>query len=63
MTAVVADSIYLFHSMFNVLCTLLMLPFSQVLEQMVCRILPDAKVPEKEKELDEAVDDTRSDFE
>ena len=39
--------------MFNILCTLLMLPFSQVLEQMVCRILPDAKVPEKEKELDE----------
>lgn len=41
------------HSMFNILCTLLMFPFSQVLEQMVCRILPDAKVPEKEKELDE----------
>ena len=41
------------HSMFNILCTLLMLPFNQVLEQMVCRILPDAKVPEKEKELDE----------
>ena len=41
------------HSMFNILCTVLMLPFSQVLEQMVCRILPDAKVPEKEKELDE----------
>ena len=45
------------HSMFNILCTLLMLPFSQVLEQMVCRILPDAKVPEKvpekEKKLDE----------
>ena len=36
------------HSMFNILCTLLMLPFSQVLEQMVCRI-----VPEKEKKLDE----------
>ena len=41
------------HSMFNILCTVLMLPFSQVLEQMVCRILPDAKVPEKEKEFDE----------
>ena len=45
--------IAVFHSMFNILCTLLMLPFSQVLEQMVCRILPDAKVPEKEKKLDE----------
>ena len=41
------------HSMFNILCTLLMLPFSQILEQMVCRILPDAKAPEREKELDE----------
>ena len=45
--------IAVFHTVFNILCTLLMLPFSQVLEHMVCRILPDAKVPEKEKELDE----------
>ena len=30
-----------------------MLPFSQALEHMVCRILPDAKAPEREKELDE----------
>ena len=42
-----------FHSVFNILCTLLLLPFSQVLEQMVCRILPDAKAPERAKELDE----------
>lgn len=45
--------IAVFHSLFNILCTLLMLPFSQVLEHMVCRILPDAKVPERTKELDE----------
>ena len=45
--------IAVFHSMFNVLCTLLMLPFSQVLEHMVCRILPDAKTTEKIQELDE----------
>ena len=45
--------IAVFHSVFNILCTLLMLPFSQVLEQMVCRILPDAKVPERAEELDE----------
>ena len=45
--------IAVFHSVFNILCTLLMLPFSQALEHMVCRILPDAKVPERAKELDE----------
>ena len=45
--------IAVFHSVFNILCTLLMLPFSQVLEHMVCTILPDAKVPERAKELDE----------
>ena len=45
--------IAVFHSVFNILCTLLMLPFSQVLERIVCRILPDAKVPEKAQELDE----------
>ena len=45
--------IAVFHSVFNILCTLLMLPFSQVLEHMVCRILPDAKVPERAAELDE----------
>lgn len=45
--------IAVFHSVFNILCTLLMLPFSQALEHMVCRILPDAKAPEREKELDE----------
>ena len=45
--------IAVFHSVFNILCTLLMLPFSQVLENIVCRILPDAKAPERAKELDE----------
>ena len=45
--------IAVFHSVFNILCTLLMLPLSGVLEQMVCRILPDAKVPERASELDE----------
>ena len=45
--------IAVFHSVFNILCTSLMLPFSQVLEHMVCRILPDAKVPERAEELDE----------
>ena len=45
--------IAVFHSAFNVLCTALMLPLSRVLEQLVCKLIPDAKRAEKEKELDE----------
>ena len=45
--------IAVFHSVFNILCTLLMLPFSGALEKMVCKLIPDAKEPEKAKELDE----------
>ena len=40
------------HSAFNVLCTLLMLPLAGVLERLVCRLVPDAKKPETETELD-----------
>ena len=45
--------IAVFHSSFNILCTLLMLPFSGALEKMVCRLIPEAKAPEKTEELDE----------
>ena len=41
------------HSVFNVLCTVLLFPFSSVLEKMVCKIIPNAKEPEKAEELDE----------
>ena len=41
------------HSVFNVLCTLLMLPLSNMLEQLVCKIVPDDKKPEVVSELDE----------
>jgi phosphate:Na+ symporter len=41
------------HSVFNILCTMLMLPLSGVLEKLVCKLIPDAKTPEKAKELDE----------
>ena len=40
------------HSAFNVLCTLLMLPLAGMLEKLVCRLVPDAKKPETETELD-----------
>ncbi len=41
------------HSIFNISCTLLLLPFGGLLEKLVCRIIPDAKQPEQVKELDE----------
>ena len=41
------------HSVFNVSCTAILLPFSSKLEQLACRIVPDAKVEEKQNELDE----------
>ena len=45
--------IAVFHSVFNILCTALMLPMSGLLEKMVCRLIPDSKQPEKTEELDE----------
>jgi len=45
--------IAVYHSVFNVLCTMLMIPLSGVLEKLVCKLIPDAKEPEKTKELDE----------
>lgn len=41
------------HSVFNVLCTILMLPLSGFLERLVNRLVPDAKQPEIHSELDE----------
>ncbi len=41
------------HSVFNVLCTLLMLPLSGGLEMLVKRLVPEAKKPETQQELDE----------
>ena len=41
------------HSIFNVLCTILMLPLSGLLERLVNRLVPDARQPEAQSELDE----------
>ncbi len=41
------------HSVFNILCTLLMLPLSGALEKLVCRMIPDSPTPDKTEELDE----------
>lgn len=41
------------HSAFNILCTILMLPLTGVLEKLVCKLIPDAKNQEDKIELDE----------
>lgn len=41
------------HTVFNVLCTVLMLPLSGFLERLVIRLVPDAGQPELQPELDE----------
>ena len=41
------------HSIFNVLCTILMLPLSGMLEMLVCKLVPDDKKEEVVSELDE----------
>lgn len=41
------------HSVFNLLCTVLLLPMSGMLEKLVTRIVPDAELPEAVAELDE----------
>ena len=41
------------HSVFNILCTILMLPLSGSLERLVIALIPDARQPEEYKELDE----------
>jgi phosphate:Na+ symporter len=41
------------HSVFNALCTILLLPFAGVLEKLVTGLVPDAELPEMPEELDE----------
>ncbi len=52
--------IAVFHSVFNVLCTLFILPLSGLLEKLVCRLVPDAGQPEVQAELDERLFATTS---
>ena len=41
------------HSIFNVVCTLLLLPLTGLLEKLAYKLIPDSKMPEKTSELDE----------
>ena len=46
-------SISVCHTIFNVACTALLLPSGSLLEKLVCKMVPDAKVAEEAAELDE----------
>lgn len=48
------------HSIFNITCTLVMLPLSNLLEKLVCLIVPDDKKEESVTELDERLLNTPS---
>ena len=48
------------HSVFNILCTMLMLPLSGFLERLVTVLVPDTKQPEVFSELDERLFTTPS---
>ncbi|MBQ9134183.1 MAG: Na/Pi cotransporter family protein [Clostridia bacterium] len=46
-------SIAIAHSTFNILCTMMLLPMSKLLEKLAVTLIPDAKTPEAVAELDE----------
>ncbi len=49
------------HTVFNILCTALLLPMSQLLEKLSMRLIPDKKSdPERSEQLDERLLDTPS---
>lgn len=41
------------HSAFNVLCTIILMPATSLLEKLAIKLVPDAKIPEKQEKLDE----------
>ncbi len=41
------------HSLFNVACTILLLPMSGLLEKLAYKLIPESKTPDKVSELDE----------
>ena len=53
-------SIAISHSVFNVLCTCLLLPMGGLLEKLANILVPDAKTPETASELDERLLDVPS---
>jgi len=41
------------HSVFNVVCTAILLPMSSLLEKLVCKLVPDTRIKEEVTQLDE----------
>ena len=41
------------HSLFNVICTILLFPISSLLEKIVCKLVPETNIKDKNCELDE----------
>jgi len=41
------------HTIFNIICTAILLPSGNLLEKLVCKLVPDAKEEEQTAELDE----------
>ena len=41
------------HSVFNIVCTIILFPMAGLLEKLACRLVPDSKTPEQNSELDE----------
>ncbi|MBQ8197492.1 MAG: Na/Pi cotransporter family protein [Clostridia bacterium] len=45
----VGQQIAIFHTMFNVITTIILLPFANLIVKLVCKIIPDKKVQVEEK--------------
>ncbi len=52
-SAATYSGIAIAHSVFNIVCTLILLPMASLLEKLAFRLVPDAKKPEAVAELDE----------
>lgn len=46
-------NIAIIHSLFNILCVLVMLPMAKILEKLAVKLIPDAKTQEEQTLLDE----------
>ena len=50
-SADIGQQVAIFHTLFNVLVTLILLPFTNIIVKFVCKIIPDVKQEEDEKKL------------
>lgn len=55
-----ALTIAICHTAFNILCVVLLLPMSNILERLAYKVIPESKTPERFSELDERLLNTPS---